>query len=342
LKQLEDIGGFGVVEEEVPQSEYSPQPDAVRSDLDELDNAATQYMAAPQEGRQAQQAVADTRARVYAEQDNGAVFGQEAANLHAQGSLPFQQTGLRGNCHDIVLDEVPKRLDSSGPGGSSSSASVDGVRNNWQAQPASSVWEKGGPGSQGMWRSRLSAFWGVDAGVDPKRSSQNPTTMVTQIKGCRSWEDILQMVQTEGLADGVDLSTALHRLSNLVGEDVFSLAADDLEALKAGVQSILQRLLVAVKQQIALKRQQTVSITLLSLARLHFRPDERTMGILCDIGLSCAHKYTPQAIANTMCALVLLGATEAGTEGAELLNVLTDRALSRVCSFELCSLRFLN
>jgi hypothetical protein len=365
FKQLEDIGGFAMSDSELPNTEMHGRPDALPRDLDDVRNGAMLHLST-QESRQARQPQPGQHAHAHAAQGRASeaasregawppknpppgrdsidqmsrelhtkVQGRaEVSLLSTSAAQDEQQEGQpkaflqQEHRKEVVYEDLPQQMNHTEHVDGRSRASVGRSGSDRFEQTALFNRDPDSQIVEGPWRRRLSMFWGVDAGVEPKRSPQNHLTMVSKIKVCKNWEDILHMVHTEGLADGVDLSTALHRLQHLVGEAVFSLPADDLEALKVGVQDILQRLLEAMKHQGAVKRQQTISMTLLSLARLHFSPDARSMAILCDIGLSCALRYTPQAIANTMCALVLLDAAEA--EGAELLDVLTDRALTRV------------
>lgn len=148
---------------------------------------------------------------------------------------------------------------------------------------------------------------------------------IRQLKSATSWTDLPAILNSASPPpDVIDLATALHSAQNILGRRVRTLPPKEADALRAFVRDTLLAILDLVPSQPLGKGSHTMSSTLMSLARLHQRPNQATMARLCDRAAECLPAANTQCIANTALALALLRASPAEERG--LLDAVITRA----------------
>ena len=93
------------------------------------------------------------------------------------------------------------------------------------------------------------------------------------------------------------------------------LPAPEADALRQFVRDTLLAILDLAPSQPLAKGSHTMSTTLMSLARLHHRPNQQVMARLCGRAIECLPAANTQCLANTAMALALLHASPEEDQG---------------------------
>eukprot|EP00892_Ulva_mutabilis_P011249 jgi/Ulvmu1/8497/UM044_0031.1 len=157
---------------------------------------------------------------------------------------------------------------------------------------------------------------------------------VRQLKSATAWTQLPIILNTASPPpDIIDLATALHTAQNILGRGVRRLPPPEADALREFVRVTLLAILDLAPSQPLAKGSHTMSTTLMSLARLHHRPNQQIMARLCSRADECLPAANTQCVANTALALALLHVAPAEEGG--LLEGLIDRAQDMMPHFRL-------